>query len=403
MSLVKEIQSIINDAQLSRIEKKAKLNAVSFHGRRNQVEAQKIYSSYMNKFKEFETRKITGKFPRGENRIGKKKQSWLSGLDWNIRKSWIESFRKHLSEVAPNFYFSFNKIEEKFGEKENWRSVSNQIRRFAINESNQIQEQENKIVSFTKETGLSRNYYGKEASIDAVQRNKASNAYRADDMYCVVKNHYIIVKQTVDEDWEFYSKAWHNSHGPKRTITDRYAVFYKNGKIVKTVSFNSFAGNYLVKAIIETLNIKKPVISKRVKSKLGKKFKAVQLNTYSKVTFVKSKLGFDFYKRTFAGVFQGYCIVDAEGNTYHAATMLNCVKGLKAKLNTENQFDNEIIDYNLVRSLNFCEDGILEFCNDNGLDVNDVYTRKELTEIVNKNKELNTSKYLNELKQIAII
>ncbi len=81
--------------------------------------------------------------------------------------------------------------------------------------------------------------------------------YSNQNTACFITFLKLTVEETFDreEDWNYYSKAYHSSHGPKVIISNRRLVF-KNlkGAIVKTVYLNAFAGKYLHKAIHENFD-----------------------------------------------------------------------------------------------------------------------------------------------------
>jgi hypothetical protein len=96
-------------------------------------------------------------------------------------------------------------------------------------------------------------------------------------------------------DWNYYSKAWHRAHGPKKTITDRRIEIYgkKSGKLLKRIDLNSWRGYYLLNAIAKE-GIIKPV-------KVKKELKKVQLNKYFDVKKDRKIGNVAIYKRLFRG------------------------------------------------------------------------------------------------------
>jgi hypothetical protein len=59
----------------------------------------------------------------------------------------------------------------------------------------------------------------------------------------------------IEEDWNYYSKAYHRSHGPKVITSNRRLVFKDlKGNVVKIVNINAFAGKYLHRTIHENFN-----------------------------------------------------------------------------------------------------------------------------------------------------
>jgi hypothetical protein len=255
---------------------------------------------------------------------------------------------------------------------------------------------------FSSATGLHSMYYNNEASIASVQDNKSSQAYRSDSMYCTVKGYLITVTHTEDEDWEYYSKAWHRSHGPKRTITGRFVNFYKKGEKQRSIAVNSFAGNYAFNAIIEQFSVKKEVAGITLKKKTGKHFKKIQLNDRLKVKYEGKRGIVKFFSRWLLDARIDFCALDKEGNTFHGPTKLDAIKGLKKKLEAAAEFDTEIINYSTAKDLGFCQSGIITFCEINDIDINGDFTRKQLEEIIRKSATENCQKFAAEIKKLGI-
>jgi hypothetical protein len=179
---------------------------------------------------------------------------------------------------------------------------------------------------FSQATGMPWAYFDNEESILTVQNNKSCNEYKAASMYCIVKGFYISVTHEEGMDWEYYSKAWHRRHGPKKTITGRFVNFYKRGKKQRRIAITSFAGNYLINAIIEQFSIKKEVAGITIKKKTGTNFKRIQMNDRFKVKY-EGKLGkVKIFSRWILDAKVDYCSVDNEGNTCHTPNKLEAVK-----------------------------------------------------------------------------
>lgn len=410
--IVREVNEVIN-SNAKRADKLKLLAEIKDHsaGRPGNADALKIISKYEQKFKWFTSRSIMGQYPRGDNRIIKSPLIYGSKYKYNVRDSWAKSFESYLSKECPLvtvFLIDVFKLTDLYHKNSinpyntinynQLRPFSNKIREHYIT-LNKAQEKKKEIQNqFEQKTGLHFIYANNKSDIISVQRNKSTNAYRAEHLYCVVNGWYITVHHTQTEDWDYYAKSYNR---PKITVERRWVNFFKNGKNIEH-EVSSFAGNYLFNAIIEVLKLKPATLSKKVKTDLGKNLKKVQLNKYFKVINSGSKLGFHFYKRTFANDFYDYVVIDKHNNTYHAATKLACVQGLKVKLNTIAAFDNEIITQQTARQLGFCEFGINSFCQDNNIHVDEAYTRIELRNIVVNNRKINCQKYAHELKQLGI-
>lgn len=245
---------------------------------------------------------------------------------------------------------------------------------------------------FKAVTGLTAIFYeGKERSLLEVQANKAG--YHSARMYAEVKGWYITVGQDEEEDWHAYSKGWHRSHGPKRTITRRYVIFTRPNS-VKEVTVTSFAGNYLLKAIAEFFKIKE------VKN-ASKSLRKVQLTPTFRIKKVRQIAGVKIYMRTLAGAHVDYCAV-LRGETYHAETVGKAVSGLKKKLRVKENPDLREVDYKAARKLGFCPAGIREFCELNGLREDATYTIAEIRAAAVENRASNCRWYASELKKLGI-
>lgn len=414
--IVREVIDVINAEGKTRKEKLATLKKIDFSGRPGKDAAIAEVRKYEEKFQDYELRKITGKFPRGEARIT---GDHYYSIKWNIRTSWVAAFEKHLQKVAPYFNFSGANIRAMI--QENWdsnfhdhydyntfRKYANKIRKEAIRISEKIKAEKAEKEKFSKETGLPPYFFKTKKTIEEVQKNKAAEGYQAQYMYCVLAGWNITVHQSVSEDWEYYSKSWHNSHGPKRTVESRYILF-RNAKETQRVEVNSFAGNYLFSAIIDLLKVQKPKIKKAIRDEI-KNFLAVQLNPYFDIEIIKKIGKIIICERKFAGEHYDYCITDGK-NTFHDFSNENLVSGLKAKIQLAAiaeakrlEAENEVLTAEIAsRKYGFCYTGISEFAALNGLDYEGSYTVKQIREAVIQKRKLNCKKFQKELKTIGII
>lgn len=207
-----------------------------------------------------------------------------------------------------------------------------------------------------------------------------------------------VLRITWDEtsDWDYYSKSYGR---PKNTYTNRRVELLAPSStgnyfaITKTYDVDKFAGKFLVEAIAAFTGTAKVAVPK--------KLRPVQLNPYFEVALVKDIAGVQVYTRSIAGILVDYCAV-RQGATYHAETARQAIDGLRKKLQAKAEHETEIINYALGRRMGFCDAGMRQFADDNGLDVDGSYSRAELRNIVIQRRELNASKYRRELAQIGI-
>lgn len=203
----------------------------------------------------------------------------------------------------------------------------------------------------------------------------------------------IKTSQDVDEDWNYYAKSWHSSHGPKKTISNRKITFTrKHGKGThsKSLLLDSWSGDYVAKAVIH-FNLEPKKSKYPLKLRLNKAFDVKRINT---------KKGYTFYKRTLLNEIIGYVIVSPDGVIYHDELYKNLVKGLHNKIRNSKRKKEGLVTYNKCRSLGLCKEGIYEFCNVYNLNVKGNYTIKELYKIVKSNIK-KAVPFANELKTLA--
>jgi hypothetical protein len=169
-------------------------------------------------------------------------------------------------------------------------------------------------------------------------------------------------------EWNIYSKAWHHSYGPKRTVTGRFIKFVSpSGKKSKTVELESFRGNWQLKALLDA-GLVKPLTGQM----------HIRLNQACEIKFIGAKGGLKFYARTVKGDLLDYCVVSQMGQTFHAATPRECIKGLALKLQSAERKKEAIIDWVFLKNLGFCRDGVQEFCSVFGFDIKSSVTPAEV-------------------------
>lgn len=386
--LVQEVNAIIGDVKLSYLQKCKILSEIETDKRPGKQIADDLIFSFTKKKREYKKMNERVK----DNRSSK---SWAQRfLQRTKDEGYTASRQFNISDVSDLKSLSYPHLFhiERYSVqlKERQKEIIFGLRKVVKEEKERVQ----KFIDFEKETGLNRAFFGKEKSLFEVQENKASNAYRAPNMYARFGEYYITVTQEESEDWEAYSKAWHRAHGPKRTIESRDINFYKDGKKESSVSVNSFAGNYLINTIVSKFNLPKIKVSKELKK--------VQLIDQASVILIRTILSTKIYKRTLAGTDLDFCAVH-EGETFHAETISNAIQGLQKKIKAEKYFEKEIISKEDGFKLGFCESGMKSFCEDNNLDYGGEYSRKDLRNIAVSNRNINCQKYSFELKKLGII
>ena len=202
----------------------------------------------------------------------------------------------------------------------------------------------------------------------------------------------IVASQTVDEDRNYYSKAWHRSYGPKFTVSDRKLTFTRpwgKGKRVLEYPLKAWSGDFISRAIIDL------GLAPKTKQPLS-----IRLNKSYDAVFVESKMGYDFYRRTLLGTPVDWVIISPLGVTYHDEKRNNLVSGLHKKIKAQSRKLKGLIDYKKCRELGFCEDGIRSFCNTFNLNIKLSYTPDEIAKVVNRDM-VSAKPFLPELQTLA--
>lgn len=206
----------------------------------------------------------------------------------------------------------------------------------------------------------------------------------------------------IDEDWNYYSKAWHRRHGPKRTVSDRTLLIERKcgrGTRKWVTDLKTFGGDFVARAVVKHgLEPKRSKYS--LKYRLNKAFDCKK---------IKRKRGYIFYKRILLNETIGFIVEAKCGTLYHLnkkheSDELNereMIKLVNDKLKKSKlKKTNKLINYKLCRSLGFCEAGIKSFCDDFGFSLKDELSAKELfNKLDTKSKQV--SAYLRELKSLA--
>lgn len=204
--------------------------------------------------------------------------------------------------------------------------------------------------------------------------------------------------QNVTEDRNYYSIRWHRDFGPKYIVSNRKIEFkrqYGRGYQTKSVPLNSWAGDYVVKAINQLqLGPKKSKI--KLKVRLNKAFDA---------KLIKELRGYKFYQRTLLGDVYDYVIESPAGAVYHDDDYNNLIKGLRTKVKKIRtklfKFNSSIlIDWKLCKQLGFCDTGIEEFCSQFNFNPKNSYDIHEIITRVQQNKK-RAAPFIAELNMLS--
>lgn len=205
-----------------------------------------------------------------------------------------------------------------------------------------------------------------------------------------------------DVDWNYYSKRYNR---PKVTVNARFIkVLRWNPAAVRCddvvreiarLDIGSYRNSEMVKTIAEFLKIG----PKRERGWSA----AVQLNKYYRIAAAGKLHGIQCYVRTFAGVIQDHA-ARSGGVVHHAASRRDAVRGLLRKIRAETAVKNTTITRKLCKSLGFCDTGIREFCDLNGIEKNrDAATVDELRQTIAPRLRENRELFGWELQKIGVL
>ncbi len=207
---------------------------------------------------------------------------------------------------------------------------------------------------------------------------------------------WISTSQSEEKDWNYYSKAWHRSHGPKVTISDRKVLIRRYNPATKKIEsrdqdVTAWRGNWALNALIDAgviEGVKAPT-----------KIRPVQLHHAFAVELHRKHGDFTVYRRMLAGDIYDFCAF-WHGLTYHAESPITAIRGLKNKIHVAEKRRNSPINWALCRELGFCEEGIKQFCRDFSLSPKGEYTPEEIRKAVEHDIS-SAIPYASELKTLA--
>ncbi|HEC26705.1 MAG TPA: hypothetical protein ENI67_04765 [Gammaproteobacteria bacterium] len=205
-----------------------------------------------------------------------------------------------------------------------------------------------------------------------------------------------MVEKTEDthKDWDYYSKGWHRTHGPKKTICNRRLIFTRpwgRGQRHLMWRTDSWRGDYMATAILE-LGLSPKHSKAPMKVRLHKAYDA---------SIVERGVGYTIYERTVLGGRHDYCIVDADGTTYHSWKRGALRERLALKKEQHQVKMSYCITFKALLEGGFCEAGIRSAAQALGLDIDRAYSLVNIAKAVRANKEA-AKPFLNELHQIGV-
>lgn len=405
--VVREVNNVINNSEMTRKEKLNALENIQLENRPGREKAERIISNYVHKFDWYTERHILSQTPRGYE------LEEFSNEIKPVHRKWHERFSRYISSFVDNFNFVkplwpndiLNKVgltaktahlkplidrsplsSDYYKVRPELKPYADKIRNFFLEWYEQAKQQEKEIIQFKEDSGLDSDYFGKYTPFFDFQKGKGG--------YTKFRGYYVTTHEIENEDWNRYSKAWHNKYGAYRWIERRYILLSKRDERIE-IDVKKWQGNWLINALSKYFNIQ---------SSCPKGRKKIQLNKAFTVNFIKQINGYELYERAFENIHIDYAIFDTKTKTaYHDENYNNLITGLKRKFEAKYNFENENITKETAKKLGFCLAGVKQFCEDNNIDYEGSYTRKELRNIVVQNRQVNCEKYKQELKKLGII
>lgn len=210
-------------------------------------------------------------------------------------------------------------------------------------------------------------------------------------------NKYIIkVIEDADYDYSYYAKSYGH---PKKTVNSRYVRICKHGTglnaghvvCAKELEIESFRQNNILQAIADFFEIAKPAKNK------------LQTNPFYNIKKITKNL----FCQKFGKQVVGYVAVNGD-ICYHSSTKDGAIYGLSQKMELlkrqeEKEAGTNFTASKLHKEFGFCWQGMREFVESAGLDINKKYTLKELKDAVKCADKNVVLKYKKELKAIHLI
>jgi hypothetical protein len=368
--LITEVQGILS-LPISRREKLSKLSTISFDRRPGREEAERLLHQLEHKFDGYLASRliIEGKAnPNGR------------GLNLRPQRDKTVAFQRYIQNTA-SVSFTFLK------------SIISDFNQGLLSSSDlhwSLIEIKGKIEEFVCQSGLPPFRYFSNTTSLSLQQEKPDFG-----LFSLVDGYYITIRKDIEVDYRKYSKAWHRSFGPSKTVTGRF-IEIRKGEFQQVLEVKSFSGNWLFE------NLHKEKILPDGRCPKGRK--NVQLKPWVDCQLErKGKGGIEIYSRRVAGEILDYCVY-YNGTTFHAYTVEQAIKGLREKIKRSTLSERgEIITRALAEKLGFCNPGIESFIED-FLDSEErergYITVSELYRKIESNIST-AAKYAGELKTLA--
>ena len=266
----------------------------------------------------------------------------------------------------------------------------------------EIQIRKNENADWLKNFGIN-----KYKEVMSGMLNYVESPLSADKNTNVVMFPYAFIPcEDVDEDWEYYSKAWHQAHGPKRTVVGRCVRVYKYGKgLINTIDLPKWKPGFMVDIVAQTLGLKQ--------AKVENSLRKLQTSQWVDVRRSVKRDGVQLYNLTMGKYVVGIIAYDEQRNIhYHGNTRETAINNLKMKIEKMDAErkraeieGSEILTAEKAHTrFGFCYPGMTEFAKAIGFDIDGQYSINELRKAVSELKDRRIiAKYRGELKTAKII
>jgi len=324
---------------------------------------------------------------------GKKGAAECRAIQQSIldKKARVVALVRVLTVTARNRYEWANTRPCRLGEPMSNQEYLNSDQRKQARYARELAAQrEHELLMLDAERGYPRLVLGRDTSAFAINQLRSGCSWE----HSRLGDWIISSQEVVSFDNHVYSKSWHKRYGGKKTVDSRTVQIRKwtpDGTINMDVELSSWAGNWAIKALVQS-GLVQPI-------KVHKSLKAVQLNEAFDVRLIRTILGVSVYERTLLDCHYDYCAVGGDV-TYHAATVRYAIKGLHEKTTANSVAKNSPINWALCKSLGFCDTGIREFCSDFGLSEKGSYSPAQIHDLV-KSDLAKSAKYEQELRKVA--
>ncbi len=205
----------------------------------------------------------------------------------------------------------------------------------------------------------------------------------------------IRVEENITYDYDFYAKSYGH---PKKTVESRKVLIRRIAPAgsqfpgtleSRDVDVDAFRGNYLLTAL------QSAGILPTLKTQM-----ALRLNSAYEIATVRDGRLLKIYERTLGGKHIDYC-AKAGDYIFHAVTVREAIAGLRKKAaSSQLRAKGHAIDWNLCKSLGFCDEGIREFARAFDLSLKGVYAPSEIEQRIRQNPSA-AAPFVSELRTLA--